>query len=93
MKAGPRQAEFVPSEGKTVTFSDVHGVDEVKDVGEITLNSRDHDLKVSTGIERCSGVPKGPDYLRYARWQTPERYSIDWVRLSCKWGTSVRCLN
>ncbi|KAF4608462.1 hypothetical protein EYR40_000807 [Pleurotus pulmonarius] len=31
MKAGPRQAEFVPSEGKTVTFSDVHGVDEVKD--------------------------------------------------------------
>ncbi|KDQ33288.1 hypothetical protein PLEOSDRAFT_48395 [Pleurotus ostreatus PC15] len=40
MKAGPRQAEFVPSEGKTVTFSDVHGVDEVKDVSLFELSSR-----------------------------------------------------
>lgn len=32
MKAGPRQSEFEPTEGKTVKFSDVHGVDEAKDV-------------------------------------------------------------
>ncbi|KAG5651599.1 hypothetical protein H0H81_008120 [Sphagnurus paluster] len=31
MKAGPRQSQFEPSEGKTVKFSDVHGVDEAKD--------------------------------------------------------------
>ncbi|KAF9264692.1 ATP-dependent peptidase [Marasmius fiardii PR-910] len=31
MKNGPRQSQFEPSEGKTVKFSDVHGVDEVKD--------------------------------------------------------------
>jgi len=32
MKAGPRQAQFEPVQGKTVKFSDVHGVDEAKDV-------------------------------------------------------------
>jgi ATP-dependent Zn protease len=32
MKAGPRQSQFEPTEGKTVKFSDVHGVDEAKDV-------------------------------------------------------------
>ncbi|KAF9532978.1 ATP-dependent peptidase [Crepidotus variabilis] len=31
MKAGPRQSQFEPSEGKTVMFSDVHGVDEAKE--------------------------------------------------------------
>ncbi|EJU00823.1 ATP-dependent metallopeptidase Hfl [Dacryopinax primogenitus] len=31
MKAGPRQTEFEPTPGKTVTFGDVHGVDEAKD--------------------------------------------------------------
>ncbi|RXW15065.1 hypothetical protein EST38_g10789 [Candolleomyces aberdarensis] len=31
MKAGPRQTQFEPSEGKTVKFSDVHGVDEAKE--------------------------------------------------------------
>ena len=33
LKAGPRQAEFEPAPGKTYKFSDVHGVDEAKDVG------------------------------------------------------------
>ena len=33
MKAGPRQSEFEPQQGKTYKFSDVHGVDEAKDVG------------------------------------------------------------
>ena len=32
MKAGPRQTEFEPQQGKTYKFSDVHGVDEAKDV-------------------------------------------------------------
>lgn len=32
MKAGPRQSQFEPTEGKAVKFSDVHGVDEAKDV-------------------------------------------------------------
>ncbi|KAK7054912.1 i-AAA protease yme1 [Paramarasmius palmivorus] len=31
MKNGPRQTQFEPSEGKVVKFSDVHGVDEVKE--------------------------------------------------------------
>jgi ATP-dependent metalloprotease len=32
MKAGPKQSQFEPSEGKAVMFSDVHGVDEAKEV-------------------------------------------------------------
>ena len=32
MKAGPKQSQFEPSEGKAVLFSDVHGVDEAKEV-------------------------------------------------------------
>ena len=35
MKAGPRQSQFEPTEGKTVKFSDVHGVDEAKDVRDL----------------------------------------------------------
>ncbi|KZT26425.1 ATP-dependent metallopeptidase Hfl [Neolentinus lepideus HHB14362 ss-1] len=31
LKAGPRQAEFQPQQGKTYKFSDVHGVDEAKE--------------------------------------------------------------
>lgn len=37
MKAGPRQAEFEPVQDKTYKFSDVHGVDEAKNV--ITTDS------------------------------------------------------
>lgn len=32
IKAGPKQAEFEATPGKTVKFSDVHGVDEAKEV-------------------------------------------------------------
>jgi ATP-dependent metalloprotease len=32
MKAGPRQSQFEPSEGKAVKFTEVHGVDEAKEV-------------------------------------------------------------
>ncbi|KAF8350711.1 ATP-dependent peptidase [Amanita rubescens] len=31
MKAGPRQSQFQPTDGKAIMFSDVHGVDEVKE--------------------------------------------------------------
>ncbi len=31
-KNGPRMSEYEPSQENTVKFSDVHGVDEVKDV-------------------------------------------------------------
>lgn len=41
LKAGPRQSEFEPTTGKTVKFSDVHGVDEAKDVSELCPKSRD----------------------------------------------------
>ena len=39
MKKSPRQTQFEPSEGKAVTFSDVHGVDEAKDVRLFFSNS------------------------------------------------------
>lgn len=32
MKAGPGQKEWEPATGKTVKFSDVHGIDEAKEV-------------------------------------------------------------
>lgn len=35
LKAGPRAAEFEPMQGKTVKFSDVHGVDEAKEVAKL----------------------------------------------------------
>jgi len=31
-KAAPRQSQFQPTDGKAIMFSDVHGVDEVKEV-------------------------------------------------------------
>jgi ATP-dependent Zn protease len=37
MKAGPRQTQFEPVQGKVVKFSDVHGVDEAKEVRRIHL--------------------------------------------------------
>lgn len=38
MKNAPRQSQFEPTAGQIVKFSDVHGVDEVKDAStKITL--------------------------------------------------------
>lgn len=39
MKAGPRQSQFEPTEGTAVTFSDVHGVDEAKEVSFFLIGS------------------------------------------------------
>ena len=36
LKTGPRAAEFEPMQGKIVKFSDVHGVDEAKEVSLVS---------------------------------------------------------
>ena len=46
MKAGPRQAEFEPVQDKTYRFSDVHGVDEAKNVIFLPLSGVALDLTV-----------------------------------------------
>ncbi|KAH9951246.1 ATP-dependent metallopeptidase Hfl [Amylocystis lapponica] len=56
MKAGPRQAEFEPVQGKTYKFSDVHGVDEAKD----ELSEVVEFLKDPTSFATLGGkLPKG----------------------------------
>ncbi|KAG5641287.1 hypothetical protein DXG03_005578, partial [Asterophora parasitica] len=56
MKAGPRQSQFEPAEGKTVNFSDVHGVDEAKD----ELHDVVQFLKDPTAFASLGGkLPKG----------------------------------
>jgi ATP-dependent metalloprotease len=40
MKAGPRSTQFEPVQGKIVKFSDVHGVDEAKDVSGLLYQTR-----------------------------------------------------
>ena len=42
LKAGPQAAEFEPVQGKTVKFSDVHGVDEAKDVRVLFFATAPH---------------------------------------------------
>ncbi|KAI0699712.1 ATP-dependent metallopeptidase Hfl [Cytidiella melzeri] len=56
IKAGPRQMEFEPAQGKTYKFSDVHGVDEVKDeLQEVVMF-----LKDPTNFTTLGGkLPKG----------------------------------
>ncbi|KAJ8489671.1 hypothetical protein ONZ45_g13474 [Pleurotus djamor] len=57
LKAGPRQAEFVPSEGKTVKFSDVHGVDEVKEeLKDVVAFLKDPTAFASLGGKLPKGV-------------------------------------
>ncbi|RDB21001.1 Mitochondrial inner membrane i-AAA protease supercomplex subunit YME1 [Hypsizygus marmoreus] len=56
MKAGPRQSQFEPTEGKTVKFSDVHGVDEAKDELQDVVQF----LKDPTAFASLGGkLPKG----------------------------------
>ncbi|CCM02099.1 uncharacterized protein FIBRA_04176 [Fibroporia radiculosa] len=56
MKAGPRQAEFEPAQGKTYKFSDVHGVDEAKDELQEVVEF----LKDPTSFATLGGkLPKG----------------------------------
>jgi len=56
MKAGPRQAEFEPAQGKTYKFSDVHGVDEAKEELQEVVEF----LKDPTSFATLGGkLPKG----------------------------------
>ncbi|KAG7092446.1 hypothetical protein E1B28_008800 [Marasmius oreades] len=57
MKNGPRQSQFEPSEGKTVKFSDVHGVDEVKDeLQDIVVFLKDPSSFATLGGKLPKGV-------------------------------------
>ncbi|KAJ3561306.1 hypothetical protein NP233_g10271 [Leucocoprinus birnbaumii] len=57
MKAGPRQSEFEPAEGKTVKFSDVHGVDEAKDeLQDVVAFLKDPTAFASLGGKLPKGV-------------------------------------
>ncbi|KXN89262.1 ATP-dependent zinc metalloprotease FTSH 5, mitochondrial [Leucoagaricus sp. SymC.cos] len=57
MKAGPRQSQFEPAEGKTVKFSDVHGVDEAKDeLQDVVAFLKDPTAFASLGGKLPKGV-------------------------------------
>ncbi|KAF8636527.1 hypothetical protein AX17_003340 [Amanita inopinata Kibby_2008] len=57
MKAGPRQSQFEPSEGNTVKFTDVHGVDEAKDeLQDVVLFLKDPSAFASLGGKLPKGV-------------------------------------
>lgn len=75
LKAGPTTAEFEPVQGKTVKFSDVHGVDEAKDVWILGLSALDFDsldLIHISGAPRSCGIFEGPNELRDARRKTAQ---------------------
>ncbi|KAK2466919.1 hypothetical protein APHAL10511_001177 [Amanita phalloides] len=57
MKAGPRQSQFEPTEGKTVKFSDVHGVDEAKEeLQDVVQFLKDPSAFASLGGKLPKGV-------------------------------------
>ncbi|KAJ4487958.1 ATP-dependent peptidase [Lentinula aciculospora] len=57
MKNAPQQEQFEPTPGQTVTFSDVHGVDEVKDeLQDIVLFLKDPTMFASLGGKLPKGV-------------------------------------
>ncbi|KAG6890698.1 hypothetical protein C0995_005071 [Termitomyces sp. Mi166 len=57
MKAGPQQSQFEPSEGKTVKFSDVHGVDEAKEeLADVVQFLKDPTAFASLGGKLPKGV-------------------------------------
>ncbi|KAF8964682.1 ATP-dependent peptidase [Flammula alnicola] len=57
MKAGPRQSQFEPTEGKTVTFGDVHGVDEAKEeLQDVVAFLKDPSAFASLGGKLPKGV-------------------------------------
>ena len=81
MKAGPRQSEFEPHEGKTVKFSDVHGVDEAKEVCCLTSTSTSILRTPHLGITRRCRVSQEPRCFCNAGRQATKRGFIDGVRV------------
>lgn len=87
MKNGPRLAEFQPTDGKTVKFSDVHGVDEAKDVCTIRSNDLNETILIChhcTGAPRRRPIPERPDRICDSRRKTTQRHITDWVCLLLK---------
>ncbi|KAJ3514840.1 hypothetical protein NLJ89_g2128 [Agrocybe chaxingu] len=57
MKAGPRQSQFEPAEGKAITFNDVHGVDEAKEeLQDVVAFLKDPTAFASLGGKLPKGV-------------------------------------
>ncbi|KDR81608.1 hypothetical protein GALMADRAFT_239667 [Galerina marginata CBS 339.88] len=57
MKAGPRQSQFEPTEGKAVLFSDVHGVDEAKEeLQDVVAFLKDPTAFATLGGKLAKGV-------------------------------------
>ncbi|KAG6814340.1 hypothetical protein H0H92_010925 [Tricholoma furcatifolium] len=57
MKAGPRQSQFEAAEGKTVKFTDVHGVDEAKEeLADVVQFLKDPTAFASLGGKLPKGV-------------------------------------
>ena len=69
MKAGPRQSEFEPQQGKTYKFSDVHGVDEAKSVRSLRSLDFSRSLTCFTGTPRGRRVLERSHHIYDAWWQ------------------------
>ena len=67
MKAGPLQSEFQPTEGNAVKFSDVHGVDEAKEVLFLVEFLNDVEIGISGTARRCI-ILEGPRIF-YSSWR------------------------
>lgn len=76
LRAGPRPSEYETQQNqKTVKFSDVHGVDEVKEVGHSFPFLIFDTIFWPTGTQRLGRISQRPSDLRNAGRQTPQRCS------------------
>lgn len=66
MKVGPQQAEFEPTEGNVVKFSDVQGVDEAKEVPFQVELLNNVEIWISGTARRCV-ILEGP-HIFYSSW-------------------------
>ena len=69
VKTGAIQGEFIPVETSNYKFSDVHGVDEAKEVGDIVgYNARNIIINTWIGIARCYRILEGPGIVCNSWW-------------------------
>ena len=66
MKTSGLQSEFEPTEGNAVKFSDVHGVDEAKEVLFLVEFLNYVEIGISGTARRCS-ILEGP-HIFYNSW-------------------------